>query len=837
MPSDYKTIRSENEKAYGTDIGRVGELLLSNRYDDRTHFIYELLQNAEDALARRKRGFGPRQVKFYLTQRELRVSHFGEPFDEQDVRGICGIGVGSKGITDIGRFGIGFKSVYAFASRPEIHSGSEDFAIENYVWPVGTPPIRRDQDETVFVLPLRGDRGVDAAEITRGFRRLNAATLLFLRQIEEISWTVQAGPSGFYIRTPRETFSDLASRVKIVGNDGGVEHQEGTWLIFSRPVATDDGQMVGHVELAFRTKTDDEGARSAIERLSESPLVVFFPTILDTHLGFMLQGPFRTTPSRDNVPYADPWNQGLVATSRALLVDALRWMRDNGWLNETVLSCLPIDSRKFGESTMFAPLYSATRDALMTETLLPALGSGFLSAGGALLARTQEVRDLMAVDQVRTMFQGEGKVGWLSAGITPDRTPELRNYLMWELDIEEIDARGIVRKLDQEFLERQPDQWIQELYEFLNNHRMRSWGLGDLPLVRVEDGSHVAAQVDGQPQAFLPSAEPTDFPTVRREVCRSQQAREFLEWLGLTEPDPVDDVVRNVLPKYQASADGRGDRDYAADWAKVVRAHSTDSKEQQKKLMRALRDTRFVAAIDLGTHARSWARPQEVYFPTERLKRLFAGVRGVLALDEDRECLRTTDVHRLLEECGTSEHLSIVSIDTKLSSMERQRIREEARHPGKSREGAIDDFTVRGLGVLLALLPNLEEPERRIRATLLWVALCDLAQAGGGEALTGTYRWFHYTDHSAPFHAEFVRELNERPWIPSELGRLDKPESVTIESLGWKHNPILEAAILFKPSGIDTLASAFGIEPAVLELLREHGITNLEVALERLGLK
>ena len=28
-------------------------MLLANRYADRTHFIFELLQNAEDALARR----------------------------------------------------------------------------------------------------------------------------------------------------------------------------------------------------------------------------------------------------------------------------------------------------------------------------------------------------------------------------------------------------------------------------------------------------------------------------------------------------------------------------------------------------------------------------------------------------------------------------------------------------------------------------------------------------------------------------------------------------------------------------------------------------------------
>ena len=51
LPSDYDRIREDNRNKYGTDIGRFGELLLANRYGERTHFIYELLQNAEDALS------------------------------------------------------------------------------------------------------------------------------------------------------------------------------------------------------------------------------------------------------------------------------------------------------------------------------------------------------------------------------------------------------------------------------------------------------------------------------------------------------------------------------------------------------------------------------------------------------------------------------------------------------------------------------------------------------------------------------------------------------------------------------------------------------------------
>ena len=136
MTSDYQAIRLENERRYGTDIDRIGSMLLANRYDDRTHFIFELLQNAEDALARRSGWMGSRSISFCLTKERLRVSHFGRPFDQADVRGICGIAESTKeDLTAIGRFGIGFKSVYALTNRPEIHSGAENFVIEKFVLP------------------------------------------------------------------------------------------------------------------------------------------------------------------------------------------------------------------------------------------------------------------------------------------------------------------------------------------------------------------------------------------------------------------------------------------------------------------------------------------------------------------------------------------------------------------------------------------------------------------------------------------------------------------------------------------------------------------------------
>src|SRR5205814_10685181 len=101
------------------------------------------------------------------------------------------------------------------------------------------------------------------------------------------------------------------------------------WLVFSRSATGDGGRHAGNVEIAFSLAQDAESQRETVQRVERSPLVVFFPTVLETHLGFLVQGPYRTTPSRDNVPRNDPWNQSLVGPTASLAVEALRWMRDH----------------------------------------------------------------------------------------------------------------------------------------------------------------------------------------------------------------------------------------------------------------------------------------------------------------------------------------------------------------------------------------------------------------------------------------------------------------------------------------------------------------------------
>lgn len=836
MASDYEAIRCDNRLRYGTDIGRIGPMLLSDRYDDRTHFISELLQNAEDALARRTGLSGPRAVQFTLADGILRVSHYGKPFDEQDVRGICGIADSTKDKAAIGRFGIGFKSVFAFTDRPEIHSGAEEFVIENFVWPATVPGIDRSADETVIILPLKTQDGAAYQEITRGLQRLGARTLLFLRQVEEIEWNVLGGPSGFYIRSSPDWADESVRRITVIGQEEGRKDIEETWLIFSRPIIGNEGVAGGQVEAAFSIAQQDDSGREVVRPVKSSPLVVYFPTVLETHLGFLLQGPYRTTPSRDNVPRDDQWNQHCVRESAKLLRQALCWLRDHDLLDTGALRCLPLDSAKFSQAAMFAPVFQETKHTLRSVPLLPRFDGGYVAAPNARLARTQELRALLGPTQLAALFDRSENLAWLSGEITADRTPELRQYLIRELEIAEVTPESMLSRLDASFLEAQPDQWILKLYEFLNGQPSLRRRLKEQPLVRLNDGTHVVGHRDGRPMAFLPGKTETDFPTVRATVCSTDAAREFLRSLGLTEPDPVDDVIWNILPRYRGDEVDVRDDDYEADIRRIVKAFATDSKGQREKLLGALRGTRFVMAVGVGAGSKGFSTPGVVYLATERLKDLFAGVSDVLLVDDTYACLRGEDTRELLEACGATRYLQPIAVDASFSWEELREIRIAAGCESISATDSIEDRTLRGLDGVLALLPHLDAPERAKKAVLLWEALGDLEDRRGTGVFSGAYRWYYVQRRSTTFDAAFVRKLNKIAWVPDATGELQRPEFILFESLGWKTNPFLQSKIRFKPPLIDQLAKEVGIEPGVLDLLKKLGVTSEGELRERLGL-
>ena len=687
------------------------------------------------------------------------------------------------------------------------------------------------------MIPFKPSLSSAYDEICSAFLRLGASALLFLRRIDEINWRAEDGASGQYLRDSNDIDSNVR-HLTIVGEQLGENSIDEDWLIFSQPVTTADGTEVRPIEIAFSCLEDPAIGGQRIRRVARSPLVVFFPTAVETHLGFLLQGPYRTTPSRDNIPRDDAWNRSLVEQTAALMRVSLSWLRDHHMLDTEVLRCLPLDSGQFGNGTMFAPLFTDTKDALSTERLLPCDDDGFTAAPNARLGRTRELRRLFDATQLAALYAEEQELSWLTGTITQDRTPVLREYLMRELNVPEITPDDAVRRLNRGFLEAQTDAWILRLYEFLGGQPALHHWLTHKPIIRLEDGTHVAFKTGQELSAFLPTDTTTGFPTVRASVCASESALQFLVSLGLKEPDPVDDVIANVLPKYQdEQVNGTSDSDYEADVSRILMAYRTDSQAQRERLVSILGSSRFVRSVDASDGSLHYAEPSRVYLATDRLKALLDGVDDVLFVDDSNASLRGENMRSLLEASGATRSLQPVAVHTTFTDQQERGMRIRAGCEDSSGGESVEDWTLRGLDGLLTVLPDLDPAARTDRARLLWEVLGDLENRRGKGIFSGTYYWRYHYRRSASFDAAFVRKLKNSRWVPGTDGNLRLPEFVSFGSLDWNKHPFLESIILFEPPELDVLARKLGIEPGMIELLREAGIETEAQLRERLGLR
>ena len=88
--------------------------------------LYELIQNGADALI----GTSGGRVSVVLTDEALYCANEGEAIDEWGVEALLSSHVSMKRGTEIGRFGLGFKSVLGISSNPQFFSRSACFGFD-----------------------------------------------------------------------------------------------------------------------------------------------------------------------------------------------------------------------------------------------------------------------------------------------------------------------------------------------------------------------------------------------------------------------------------------------------------------------------------------------------------------------------------------------------------------------------------------------------------------------------------------------------------------------------------------------------------------------------------
>ena len=625
----YEKICDENKLNYGIKSERVLKIII-NQYSDRTHFIYEILQNAEDA--------GASYIKFYLKKDEIRIFHNGRLFDENDVRGVCGIADGTKDDgTRIGHFGIGFKSVYCYTEKPEIYSGEYHFMIENQLFPSEVPLISGLRaEETSFILPF-DKKQVPPETAYKEIKdaltnKIRAESIIMLSGIKDVKIEIEDYPELILINKKRfplgkgdfkdKVFSLSLNTTRYRSLTDKQYRADSDYLLF-----TDNKKE--ECIIIFKVEGKEPAA------VKNSRLYAFFPTARETHQNFYIHAPFDTTPARDNFKEGEQYgkhNLDLIKAVNSLIRSAFIWMRDNGYLSVSGFnSVFPV--YEYEEDDLLYGLYENSIEIIGNEAVLPANDNGkFIKISEAALPLWTVITEVFDDADLRQLKRNP-KISWLSKEFSKDAYKTLREFLNKNFNVEQLDWKDLVNLLDSAFLKQKDISWTANLmsgiesYCLKRNAKNSSYiDASKIPFVRTSDKKQITARSSsGRLNVYLNNPDIALYKIDRDFLKNSSIINFYKNALEIPEYDIVQEVSDNILPKYAA-------KDVKFKTDNPVRENIEDLKAIKDAVRKNPLMTDSLKDKYIVTDGKEWYRPEDLYIKSEDTCAGYSVVKDIIRL-------------------------------------------------------------------------------------------------------------------------------------------------------------------------------------------------------------
>lgn len=320
--------------ANSRSLAKALKLLSSELYTKRTHFILELIQNADDA--EYLPGVEPTLSFVLRADGWLWVGSNEVGFTKDNVMAICDINGSTKTIQDhqkgyIGEKGIGFKSCFTVADRVWISSQPYNFRLGRNDLEMISPVVEDFkhtsmlQEQTMFCLHI--PQKEDLANVRKEMHTLKPELLLFLRKLRKI-------------------------RVVMAEKESQIEHE----FLLHRQDDVDDLQSCGYTTtqlarsdlaplpkfttdqlVVFRHTTQSMPEEAKREGIKHSEIVLAFPLdgnissrpvynflpIANYGFPFLLHADFITTVNRESINHHNNWNMALVSATIDMFIQCI----------------------------------------------------------------------------------------------------------------------------------------------------------------------------------------------------------------------------------------------------------------------------------------------------------------------------------------------------------------------------------------------------------------------------------------------------------------------------------------------------------------------------------
>lgn len=493
---NYRAIYEKNHRGWLDMTENPGkyEALLAGHYSDSNHFVYELIQNAEDTKAS--------CVVFEYHEDKIVFYHDGKPFNEADVIGVSSMLETTKAddAQTIGKFGMGFKSVFKYTCEPQIYSDDEAFRIKNYLLPeeIDTDwnyveqmqsgisyalnggeqfiPFAQSEHLTKVVLPFqkREKSGeihrIDGSDIILKLKDLEPEILLFLSTIKCLFWIDKT--KGKYEKFSLMEQEDANLKIcQLKGNatNSSKRYSDLYYYKYKKQVAH---PKMGNAEvsLAFLTNTQQK----SIQKMENTDIWVYFPTKDRTGLPCLLHGSFETAVSREKLMRPSEFNSVLLSAAVELFVEAILDFKKRELITQNFIRQILMTA--FNDDTLPGLKTAITR--LFSENELIPNRSGKLSAcSDVCVAVPFDMADLSTNVYLKGTFARDKEY----VLINDEKSAGFSEYYSWlKLDLKvpvfsmETWAHRVVESF-QNIDDIADFDAMRDLYEFLDEYKLSEY--------------------------------------------------------------------------------------------------------------------------------------------------------------------------------------------------------------------------------------------------------------------------------------------------------------------------------------------------------------------------
>ncbi|APC39656.1 sacsin N-terminal ATP-binding-like domain-containing protein [Clostridium estertheticum] len=734
--------------------------VLANLYTNSTHFIYEIIQNADDAKAE--------NIEFDLYEDKVIISHDGKRlFDLDDIKGITGIGKSykekNKGL--IGKFGIGFKSVFCITERPEIQSGEYNFTIKNFVIPEITK--REDKlNKTVIILPFKQENIKSIFEsIEKEFNKIDLREIIFLNKVHNVIFKC----NGKVRRLQKELKEKIDENISIVNLKS--ENEIYKYILISKY-----DNVTKKIEVAYSIEEDEFGSEIIVpDIIDENNYInVFFPTKHETDLKFLVHGAYKIKQNRENIDINDEYNTKLTKEIGQVIAKSILQIKEiKESLYLSIFNVLPITE---STNSFYSIIFDNVKEILGKERIWLNIDGKYVFKENLVVPYNKGITDLFSPRELSfDDFQ------WVNATVTHNENT--KKYLLNILKTKIITDEVIRDKITPELLLLKGENWLIKFYKYVfekKDNKFIRWNkFKAVAIIMLEDNSFskVIDENNGSSLYFKPNENAEiykGYNFVKDSFRNDEEICNIFQQINIIEIDMIVFINEYIKEYYKKENISLG-LDVYFEWFDEILSYYealNNKTAQYKGLIKSLQEIPFI--ISSKDDKYYLHKANELYFD-KNLSDLYEGISDIKFIDyklyRDRVNSNDSLLFNFLIKLGVVNGVPFSNeyISEGLKSSLRAKMGFTKSPYGQE----INNYSLLYLEEIIKKLT----PENSKR---LWELLSAMLEDISFKYyFTGEYKW-HYDGywHTEYFQSNMIDILKKEKWLYIE-GEYRKPSNVT----------------------------------------------------------